>query len=147
MEAAPEREDRGLQFSLDRTQWQHLPYFGHELDTWSEVHALIDPSQKVELDQYTMTGISQPLGHELLREAFTTRSKNPRSSLLVTMTALEVGVKEYIADLVPSAEWLAFHVPTPPVVKILAEYLPTLPSRAASGVFKAPPRRLLDRDS
>ncbi len=44
------------------------------------------------------------------------------------ITALEVTVKNYIAELVPHAEWLALNLPTPPVAKMLYKYLPNLPA-------------------
>ncbi|MDB4963443.1 MAG: hypothetical protein JWP01_3442 [Myxococcales bacterium] len=140
----PVREDRGVRFSFDGTNWWRLPDPSHEMESWSETHAVIDAQIHAELEQYTARNLSQPLGHELLREAFSTRSKNPRSALIVTMTALEVGVKEYIADLVPDAEWLAFEAPSPNVVKMLGEYLPKIPSRAASGVLNPPPKKVLE---
>jgi hypothetical protein len=42
------------------------------------------------------------------------------------MAALEIGVKSYIAACVPDAEWLAENLPTPPLLRMLQEYLPTL---------------------
>lgn len=48
------------------------------------------------------------------------------------MTALEVGIKHYISACVPAATWLAQEAPSPPVEKILREYVPMLvpPGRA-----------------
>jgi hypothetical protein len=54
-------------------------------------------------------------------------------------------VKHFIGDLVPHAEWLALHAPTPPLEKILTEYLPILPVKLR--VNSAPPfvpKRLVD---
>lgn len=130
--------------SFDRSIWWPLPLEGEAMDTTTEIHACIEPSIHAELTEYVAKDLSQPLAHELLREAFSTRTKNPRSSLIVAITALEVGVKDYIARLVPNAKWLVFEAPSPPVVNILNEYLPALPSRAPSGTFKKPPSRLVD---
>jgi hypothetical protein len=46
------------------------------------------------------------------------------------MSAVEVGFKHLIADLVPDAAWLAIEVPSPPLDKILKDYLPKLPVRS-----------------
>ena len=49
------------------------------------------------------------------------------------MTALEVGVKNYIARAVPDADWLLEHLPAPPTHRLLGDFIPTLspPSDAA----------------
>jgi hypothetical protein len=74
-------------------------------------------------------GNREPIGHELFEEAWNQRSDLPRSSLLIGMTAAEVGFKTFIGDLVPDAEWLAFNAPTPPLVQMLEQYLPGLAVR------------------
>lgn len=140
----PVRQDRGLYGSFDRSSWWGLPGEGYGLDPVSETHARIGTSIQGELKDYIAKDLSQPLAYELLREAFSTREKSPRSALIAAITALEVGVKAYIAAMVPNAEWLAFESPSPPVVKMLSDYLPTLPSQAVSGTFKPPPARVLD---
>jgi hypothetical protein len=51
------------------------------------------------------------------------------------MAALEIGIKEYIAACAPDAAWLAENAPTPPVVNMLTEYLPTVPPVAGGHAF------------
>lgn len=68
----------------------------------------------------------EPLGHQLLREAKSAKDENSRAALLIAYTALEVGVKQHIAACVPDASWLAMYVPTPPLFKIIRDYLPQL---------------------
>src|SRR5438270_11607402 len=70
--------------------------------------------------------VSEPLAHALLREGWSQRRENPSSALLIGMAALEIGIKEYIAECVPDAAWLAENAPTPPIVNMLTDYLPTL---------------------
>ncbi len=86
-----------------------------------------------EVRAWIASGLSQPLGHELFREARTIQNENPRSSLLIGMAAAEIGVKTFIGTLIPDAEWLAMNAPTPPLVTILREYLPTLPVKRRFG--------------
>jgi len=57
------------------------------------------------------------------------------------MAALEIGTKHLIAELAPDARWLALQMPTPPVVSILTDFLPTLPARLlANGKAITPPK-------
>jgi hypothetical protein len=72
-------------------------------------------------------GEREPLGHQLFHEAWSQRRDLPRSSLLIGVTAAEVGFKSLIGELVPHAEWLALHAPTPPLIEMLTDYLPKLP--------------------
>jgi len=137
----PIRQERGLWFSLDGTVFfpvlvPFAPFHG-----WSETHARIEPAIHAQIVQYAQGDDTQPVGHVLLREAFTTRAENPRSALIVAVAALEVGVKEYIAARAPAAEWLVFNAPSPPVVTLLTDYLPRLP--AASGACRSPPDTII----
>jgi hypothetical protein len=81
-----------------------------------------------ELDSLLRAEQSEPVAHELWREAWNLRSRSPRASLMLGLSALEVGVKAYVAASVPNAQWLCEEVPSPPVEKMLREYLPRLPS-------------------
>jgi hypothetical protein len=99
-------------------------------DTYVSIHG----TSRLELSECAASELQglltrhelEPLAHELFREAWGQRQDNPRSSLLLGMAALEIGVKNYIAACVPDAAWLAENVPTPPLLRILQEYLPTL---------------------
>jgi hypothetical protein len=108
--------------------------------TWKPAGRLITASVTVELlavrfksslfdeiNEMLLAEDYEPVGHELLREAWNLRHDSPRSALILGVSALEVGVKSFIAKLVPASEWLCFEMPAPPVVKLLEEYLPKLP--------------------
>jgi hypothetical protein len=71
-------------------------------------------------------GVDEPFPHELIREAWAQRFGDPRAALITAITALEIAVKQFIARRVPAAEWLVENVPTPDVIKLMREYLPTL---------------------
>lgn len=71
-------------------------------------------------------GLQEPLGHQLLRESKSISEHNGRSALLICYSALEVGIKQHISNCVPDAGWLAMYAPTPPLFKILRDYLPKL---------------------
>ncbi|MEP3892498.1 MAG: hypothetical protein ABJN52_00665 [Litorimonas sp.] len=68
----------------------------------------------------------EPLGHQLLREAKDIAEHNDRSALLICYSALEVGVKQHISKSAPDAGWLAMYAPTPPLFKMLRDYLPEI---------------------
>ena len=65
----------------------------------------------------------EPLGHQLLREAYHLAPIAPLSSILVVVTALEAGVKGFCAELVPGTSWLFEKGPTPPIDRILKDYV------------------------
>jgi hypothetical protein len=46
--------------------------------------------------------------------------------------------------LVPHADWLVFHTPTPPLTQMLTDYLPLLPVEQMFGVRPFIPRELLE---
>jgi hypothetical protein len=89
-------------------------------------------------------GDDEPLAHQLLREAWTQKSVSPQSSLVFAIAAAEVGFKQCVSALVPGAEWLVENLQTPPLHRMLKEYLPLLPVRAwRKGKTLAPPDELL----
>jgi hypothetical protein len=116
---------RGLSWSFDGKGWHRMPSTG-TVDVISSDLLELTREAATELQTLLDGNRLEPLGHVLFREAWSQRRSNRRSSLLLGITALEIGIKEYIAACVPDAEWLAMNSPTPPVVNMLTEYLPTL---------------------
>lgn len=82
---------------------------------------------------------TEPVGHELLREAWSLKNSHPRSALVIGISAIETGIKELIGDLVPAAHWLAMYSPSPPLDKIMKSYIPTLPARLKFNEKVLPP--------
>ena len=135
---------RGLSWSTDGIFWHPMP---------SNVHIRLEKFDRLQITQeirdavqtLSADGSSGPLHHDLFREAWEQRSYNPRSSLVIGMAASELAVKRCIADLVPGAEWLAINVPSPPLIRILADYFPELPAKCNfGGSVKPPPKCVLD---
>jgi hypothetical protein len=114
-----------VMWSLDGERWHTLPtdLYLSVVDA-SRLHVSEGAASELQalLDEEEL----EPLAHELFREAWSERSTNPRSSLLIGMAALEVGIKQYISACVPDATWFVENSPSPDVVKMLREYLPTL---------------------
>jgi hypothetical protein len=104
------------------------------------------PDEIASLGAMAASAIREPLGHALFREAQNAaRRREYASALVMGIAALEIGVKELIGTLVPGAEWLALHAPSPPMYEILKDYLPTIPAHESIGGHVAsPPSEILD---
>jgi hypothetical protein len=98
---------------------------------------------------------NHPLAHELHREANALISYAPRSALLMLSSALEVGVKRYVSEALPSTEWILMELQSPPIHKILKDYIATVPSHSAHALdqwnklkpmFSRIQRRIEDRN-
>lgn len=68
----------------------------------------------------------EPLGHRLIRSAASLFDDSPEGALLILATALESGVKSHVCFLEPGNRWLLEKAPSPPISRILSEYLPKL---------------------
>jgi hypothetical protein len=91
-------------------------------------------------------GLEEPLARQLFREAWSQRESRPRSALVIGVAAAEVGFKRLVGTLVPHAQWLVDEVQTPPLIKMLSRFLPTLPVKARiAGKSIRPPKVLLKR--
>jgi hypothetical protein len=135
---------RGLYWSNDGNFWHPAPT---DFKMVSEIQGPIESSNQIreEVETIVRSGGSAPLHHDLFREAWEQRYKNPRSALVIGMAAAELSVKHCISTLVPDAEWLATNLPTPPLIRILIEYLPKLPVRfKLEGKINPPPKNVLD---
>jgi hypothetical protein len=75
---------------------------------------------------WEMKDVTEPLAHTLVREAATLASESPRSSILIMTAALETAVKMHISDIAPDTAWLMEESPSPPIFKILRDYLPLI---------------------
>lgn len=88
--------------------------------TWSE------EDQQTFAQLWGSGSEQEPLGHQLLREARGIVEHNRRSALLICYSALEVGIKQHISKCAPDAGWLTMYAPTPPLFKMLRDYLPEI---------------------
>lgn len=76
---------------------------------------------------WSSEGVEEPLAHELLREAcYLANGGSPRSALLIAVSAVETGLKNHISRHVKSSGWLVECAQSPPVYKILRDYIPDL---------------------
>jgi hypothetical protein len=142
-------------FSAQSTEWRleegsywHSFPGGTGLTIDHVAYPEVRPGAHDDLQRLFDEGREEPFAYELLREAWALRDVSPRTSLLLSITALEVAVKQYVADRVPQAEWLVNNAPSPDVVKLLREYLPTLEPSASAPInaekLRKLPQELLD---
>lgn len=66
------------------------------------------------------------LPHELIREAIRMQEHSPRSALLLSYSALEVGLKKFISKNFQDTEWLISEMQSPPVPRLIFEHIPKL---------------------
>jgi hypothetical protein len=134
---------RGWRFCLESDDWTPMPSTIRGIITVGLARPKDLSALAPEIGALVASG-GEPLGHQMLREAWMQRVENPRSAIVLGIAAVEVGLKEYIAVAVPGARWLVEELPTPPVVTMLRDYLPTL-TRAdgAPGTASPPPETTL----
>jgi cold shock CspA family protein len=119
---------RGFKWSSNSTEWHPMPStLTGKAGTTGSLR-LTDAESQAVVQTVADSG-DEPLSHQLFREAWLQRSTNRRSALVIGVSAVEVATKECIAALDPHAEWLVRELPTPPVEKMLREYVPTLPAK------------------
>lgn len=118
---------RGAEFSFDGDVWYLLP-----LATEWRFRAVptlrVDRSVERELQELLERSGAAPIAFELLWEARDLCDQNPRSALLVGVSALEIGVKQFLVARLPEARWLVEHLQSPPVKRLLVEFLPQVDS-------------------
>lgn len=127
------------EWSSDRDAWRALPtqLSGHLLFAGSP--ARLPVSTASSLSAMAAAGNSEPVYHELFREAWEHRHSNPRSSLILGIASIEVAVRQLIADLIPASAWIVARLQTPPVGKLLRQFIPTLKARSSFGGSTKPP--------
>jgi hypothetical protein len=132
------------EWSFDGEQWHALPKnlgLQVQLESAGTVH--VTDEVKADVEVLLSQEVAEPLGHDLFREAWELRERNPRSALVIGVASLEVGFKNFVAELVPDAEWLVEEAPTPPLVSMLKNYLPKLPAKSTiEGGVLPPPSKL-----
>ena len=135
---------RGMSWSKDQIFWHPAPSaLSARLDISSTIRLTNEAKEdivKLVNDQY-----QEPVYHELFREAWGQRNDNPRSSLVTGISSLEVAIKSTIGALIPEASWLAENMPSPPVIRLLNEYLPLLPAtNKINNKILPPPKETMD---
>jgi len=137
---------RSFDWSDDRKFWHPAPT---ELSCTIEERSRpfkFTKEVRKDIRQIIKNDFHEPVYHELYREAWGNRRSNPRSAIVTGMSSLEVATKALIAQLIPDASWLTKNIPSPPLVKMLIEYIPRLPVvNKVKGKVCSPPKILVDK--
>jgi hypothetical protein len=113
------------EFSFDGTVYYHMP---QAVQSFMEISSSLNIEEPThdEIQRLLADETDEPLAHDLYREAWEQRFINPRSALVLGIAALETAVKRTITVLAPDAAWLVTSLQSPPVERMLREYLPQL---------------------
>jgi hypothetical protein len=95
-----------FEWSLDGNSWWPVPYdLIARLDRYAEAinpsPVLGEASTDGKLSDLLAAGLDEPAGHAILREAWSLWNRSPSTSLILGMTAVEIGVKQCVAILSP----------------------------------------------
>jgi hypothetical protein len=113
-----------LSWSFDGSQWQPVVRiavsgvwaFGSVPTRWtSEAEEFMRKESSNALDE--------PLGHELLREAWANQGENPRSSVVLAVAAAEVGFKQFVSKTYSENGWfLSRTFQSKPLLEMIAKF-------------------------
>lgn len=114
----------GAFWSLYDEEWNNFP---------SDLRASFKVLRGIELSQGARAKITaimakrfyEPISHDLIREANELVAGTPRSALLVAFAALEAGIKGQLKKMIPDASILLDEMPSPPLLKMFQEILPS----------------------
>jgi len=129
----------GSRWSEDGSDWLHFPTAVSTSARFAHLGISFTAEQVSEIEHLIGTDTFQPLGAALLREADFLIHQSIATALVLGVTAIEIGVKELIRQVQPDTTWLLENSPSPPVVRILSDYLPKLPTVLDFGGAVLPP--------
>jgi hypothetical protein len=132
-------------WSIDGEHWQQFNLFSIKIVFGMPSKRGQVPAEVLtDVGKLVESGQDEPLAHGLLRDAWSRRSESHRISLMLAISAAEVGIKDFVSKLVPDASWIVTSIQTPPLRRMLTEYLPLLPVKARlEGKTLVPPDELL----
>jgi hypothetical protein len=134
---------RGIEWSDDGETWHSFPTAMHVRASVATIGTPLPPERVQEINDLLDSGAQEPLAHFMLREARASAVRHDVSALVMAMAAAEIGLKQLTAQLVPAATWLVENVPSPPLVRMLIEYLPLLPRVNTEPALVPPPDSVL----
>lgn len=113
------------EWSEDKESWSPIP---HEVTTIFSLTKPIDLGKRnIDLVLECLKSEKfEPIGHELVLEAFEVAVLNPRSALLIGFSGLETGLKNYVRFLVPHSEPILENIQSPPILTIIENVIPAL---------------------
>ena len=142
----PLRGGTRLSWSFDGNEWNAIMGVGGAVAQDSFLWTSMGERRQAAVLELLEADASEPLGHELLREAEgLCRTGGQRSAFVVALMAAEVGVKNCIAELAPETEWLLTNIPSPPMMKLIQEQLPLVKAKNNfDGQVLPPPKEMCE---
>jgi hypothetical protein len=134
---------QGTRWSFDGDAWHLLPGTT-KVRAWDMGWLWVREPTRSQVEEMLRGGIDEPLGQELFREAWSLSGESPRSALLMGIAAAEAGLKQYIVAVHPDTRWIVEHLPSPPLVQMLTDYLPKLPVQPPAKQAQTPPAKLIE---
>lgn len=125
-----------LFWSFDGAGWSRAPTRPLDLPTFGGPEIELDESGVDLLRRIWERGaVREPIARQILLEAVALSSENQRAALVLAIAAAEVGVKRFAAESTNESEaWLISVLPTPPLHRLIRDYLPFYTDkRAADG--------------
>ncbi|WP_247079493.1 hypothetical protein [Pseudohalocynthiibacter sp. F2068] len=114
-----------FKWSDDGTEWHRLPR--NTQVSVIEASPLDTAAPAIEHFTNLVVGkTEEPLAHELMREAIELSRTTPRSSLLIAVSALEIGLKEYVSHLIPNSRLVMEKMQSPSILKLIMEVIPAI---------------------
>jgi len=115
----PIRAIVGFRWSLDGVEWKPVAdYMSMRIKQLENPPVLTD--EAVAFVRTEILGeLDEPLGHELLREAWTNQKTNLRSAIVLAVAAAEVGFKQFASKVFPDTAWILENLQSPPLSKML----------------------------
>jgi hypothetical protein len=98
----------------------------------------LSPAVKEALDDVVHMKLKEPLGREIWHVA--RKEADPRTAVILAVTAVEVEVKRLISEFVPDSEWLVANLPSPPAFRLIKTYLPMIINIPTNQI---PPKNLI----
>ncbi|MCZ8023351.1 MAG: hypothetical protein O9294_16425 [Cytophagales bacterium] len=134
-----------FKWTSDGQNWYNVPMSMHiSMETITNGVKLSKKDEGIVLSLLNTDSI-EPIYHSLFREAWGQRHQNPRSAIIMAISAIEVSVKHLIEKTVPDATWLVTRLQSPPVFLIFKEYLPKLSiDNKINGVTILPTDRVIN---
>lgn len=115
-------KDRSIQWSIDNFEWYDFPSsLSGELKIKNGLYSSSEFLESVT--KIVQSGESEPLAHELLREAYSIKSLHPRSALLISVSAAEAAIKRCIVLLEPENKWLIENTASPDIITLYRSYI------------------------
>jgi hypothetical protein len=112
---------RGSYWSIDNVHWYHFPRkFKTFLTSQGEtIH--LNARGKNKINELLENNVTEPLHHELFREAWVQRTSNPRSAMIIGISSVEVALISTLDILLPDNKRLKRKLKNKPLYKFLDE--------------------------